>query len=216
MIFRVSFSCTFYFYFIYLFLNWGIVDLQCRVSFRCTAQWFSFMSVYLHCFSDSFPYRLLQNIEYSSQCLVLFRVVVSACWDFIMIRGHWLGFSDWLCNSLHLTSKTWPSWFSFYLSGPSSSVSLAGSFASPQSWCWASSPSVFSPLISPILMSLNIACMLMTPKFLSLAYLLPWIHLVSCLLNIPTWMPHKHLNMFKTELFLSHASYLLPVFLRLS
>ena len=27
------------------FLNWSIVDLQCCVSFRCTAQWFSFIYI---------------------------------------------------------------------------------------------------------------------------------------------------------------------------
>lgn len=58
-----------------------------------------------------------------------------------------------------------------------------------------------SPLISPIVMSLNSIYMVMTPKFLSLAYSL-WIPLSSCLLIIPTQMPHRHLNMFKTEFFL--------------
>ena len=34
-------------------LNW--VDLQCCVSFRCTAQWFSYTYTCIYSFSDSFP-----------------------------------------------------------------------------------------------------------------------------------------------------------------
>ena len=47
--------------------NWSIVNLQCCVSFRCTAKWFSYIYIHthicihfqilFHCtFSDSFPF----------------------------------------------------------------------------------------------------------------------------------------------------------------
>ena len=36
-------------------LHWSIVDLQCCVSFRCTAKWLSYTYTYIHCFSNSFP-----------------------------------------------------------------------------------------------------------------------------------------------------------------
>ena len=35
--------CAFYYYFFY----WSIVDLQCRVSFCCTAEWLSFTDTYV-------------------------------------------------------------------------------------------------------------------------------------------------------------------------
>ena len=34
---------------------WSIVDLQCFVSFRCTAKWFSYTYTCIYCFSSSFP-----------------------------------------------------------------------------------------------------------------------------------------------------------------
>ena len=46
--------------------NWNVVSLQCCLSFRYTAKWFSY--TYIYSFSDSFNYRLLQDIEYSSLC----------------------------------------------------------------------------------------------------------------------------------------------------
>ena len=56
-------------------VNWSIVDLQCFLSFMCTAKWFSYTHTHTHThtrthmfFSDSFPYRLLQDIEYSFMC----------------------------------------------------------------------------------------------------------------------------------------------------
>ena len=42
------------------------VDLQCCVSFRCIAMWFTCTYIYIYFFQILFPYRLLQNIEYSS------------------------------------------------------------------------------------------------------------------------------------------------------
>ena len=57
------------------FFNWNIVDLQCCIGFRCTAQWFSYTYIYIYFFQILFPYRLLQNIEYSSLCYT-----VGPCW----------------------------------------------------------------------------------------------------------------------------------------
>ena len=45
-----------------IFFNWHVVGLKYCVCFRCTAKWLSYS------FSDSFPYRLSQNIEHSSLC----------------------------------------------------------------------------------------------------------------------------------------------------
>ena len=41
-------------YIYFLKFYWSIVDLQCCVSFRCTAKWFSSTYTYVHSFSDSF------------------------------------------------------------------------------------------------------------------------------------------------------------------
>ena len=49
--------------------NWSIVDLQCRVSFRCSALNISIL------FQILFPYGLLQNTEWSSLCYA-----VGPCW----------------------------------------------------------------------------------------------------------------------------------------
>ena len=38
---------------------WSVVDLQCCISFTCTAKWFS----YTYCILILFSYRLSQNIE---------------------------------------------------------------------------------------------------------------------------------------------------------
>ena len=56
------------------FFNWSLVDIQCCVSFRCTAKWFSY-NIYMYIFQILFPYRLLQNIDYSSLCSR-----VGPCW----------------------------------------------------------------------------------------------------------------------------------------
>ena len=61
---RFPFYSFFFFFFLntiynlgWFFLNWSIVDLQCCVSFRYTAKWFSYtyIYIYIHIFSDSFP-----------------------------------------------------------------------------------------------------------------------------------------------------------------
>ena len=63
---KVSF-CFFLKIFITVIFYCYIVHLQGCVSFRCTAKWFSFTYVCCIFFFRFFPYRLLQNIEYSSQ-----------------------------------------------------------------------------------------------------------------------------------------------------
>ena len=45
LLFFLTFKKTFY---------WNIVDLQCRVSFRCTAKWFSYTHIYTHILTFSF------------------------------------------------------------------------------------------------------------------------------------------------------------------
>ena len=58
--------CSFFFLLNYFF-NWIIVDLQCCVSFRYTAKWFSYTYIYLF-FQILFHYKLLQNTGYRSLC----------------------------------------------------------------------------------------------------------------------------------------------------
>ena len=38
---------------------WSIVDLQCCVSFSCTAKWISYTYTYIHCFLDAFPIQVI-------------------------------------------------------------------------------------------------------------------------------------------------------------
>ena len=45
---------------------WCMADLQCYVS--SGVQWFSYTDIHKYSNSDSFPYKLLQNIEYSPLC----------------------------------------------------------------------------------------------------------------------------------------------------
>ena len=47
---------------------WRRVDLQCCVRFRCTVNWFSDKYAYVNFFQILFPFKLLQNIKYSSLC----------------------------------------------------------------------------------------------------------------------------------------------------
>ena len=53
----------------YLNFYWSIADLQCCVSFWCTAKWFSCIYMYIYIlFHILFHYGLSQDIEYSSLC----------------------------------------------------------------------------------------------------------------------------------------------------
>ena len=67
-------------------LNWGIVDLQCCVSFRHITMLFIsicicvFMLKYVFIFIQMlFLYRLLSNIEYSSLCYIYNRSLLFIC-----------------------------------------------------------------------------------------------------------------------------------------
>ena len=62
---------------------WSIVNLQCCISFKCIAKWFSCTYIL---FQILFHYRLLQDIEYSylcctvsSCCLPILYIVVCKC-----------------------------------------------------------------------------------------------------------------------------------------
>ena len=57
--------------FLILILYWSIVDLQCCVSFRGTAKWFSYTYTYICSFSDSF------SIEVITECWVEFPALYS-------------------------------------------------------------------------------------------------------------------------------------------
>ena len=46
----------------FFFFNWSTVDLQCYVSFRCTAKWIAYTYTYIRSFLDSFP--ILVTTEY--------------------------------------------------------------------------------------------------------------------------------------------------------
>ena len=74
---NIFFSFFFFFlnkYWIYFFLifilYWGLVDLQCCVSFRCTAKWFSYAYTYIRSFSNSFPISVIA--EYWAELPVLY------------------------------------------------------------------------------------------------------------------------------------------------
>ena len=87
-IFRQRF---FFFFRLFICFYWAIVNLQCCVSFKCTAKWFSYTYIYIviHIyilFQILFHYRLLQNTEYSSLCytvgpccLPILYIVVCIC-----------------------------------------------------------------------------------------------------------------------------------------
>ena len=81
------FSCILFLnFYLFYFLNWGIVDLQC---FGCTVKLFSYTYRHTHIlFQILFHYRLLQGIEYSSLyyiigpcCLSMLYIVVCICWS---------------------------------------------------------------------------------------------------------------------------------------
>ena len=88
--FSTSYLLYIYFYFFKMgiLLYWGIVDLQCCVSYRYTGKWFSYtyinlyiyLSIYIYIyiyilFQIPLPHRSLQNIEYSFPVLY-----TRSCW----------------------------------------------------------------------------------------------------------------------------------------
>ena len=52
------------------YLLWSLVDLQCWISFKFIAKWFSCMCEYINSFSDSFPMRVIMQCwaEFSVWC----------------------------------------------------------------------------------------------------------------------------------------------------
>ena len=61
---RYSFFFLLYFILLFcvFFFNWGAVDLQCCVSFRCTAVWFRYIHIYI--FQIYTYFRLYSIIGY--------------------------------------------------------------------------------------------------------------------------------------------------------
>ena len=63
------YSCGFLFLEVFFSCNWRIVNVQCCVSFKYTALWFSYTYIYVCIFFQIlFRYGLLQDIECSSPC----------------------------------------------------------------------------------------------------------------------------------------------------
>ena len=78
-----------YFYFIFC---WSVVDLQCCVSFRCTAKWLRIYiySEYIYSFSDSFPLSVIFKLS-------------------PLHAGHWTqGWNTYLIQQLCVDECRWP------------------------------------------------------------------------------------------------------------
>ena len=64
---------------------WSLVDLQCCISFRCTAKWISYTYTYIHSFLDSFPIQVITEyweefpVLYSRSLLVIYFIYSSVC-----------------------------------------------------------------------------------------------------------------------------------------
>ena len=97
------FLAFFGFHFDFWFLWWGIVDLQCCVSFRRTATWISYTYTYVHSFLDSFPYRPLQSFEFtvlSSRSLLINYFIYSSLYMSIPITHLFLKTALWIHQCL--------------------------------------------------------------------------------------------------------------------
>ena len=63
----------------FIFKNWSIVDLEYCVSLGCIAKWFSYTHIYI-LFQVHFHYSLLQDIEYSSSCNIVWPCCLFYIW----------------------------------------------------------------------------------------------------------------------------------------
>jgi len=88
------------------FKNWSIVNLQCCVTSKCTAKWFSYTHIYFS--TDSFPYRLLQDIEYSFLCYTS-----PYCLAILYVVNPMDGGAWWAAVHGVAKSRTWLSDFTF-------------------------------------------------------------------------------------------------------
>ena len=70
--------------FLFLFY-WSIVDLQCGISFECTAKWFSYTGTYIHSFLDYFLIEVIPEywvefpVLYGRSLLVIHLIYCSVC-----------------------------------------------------------------------------------------------------------------------------------------
>ena len=62
-----------------LFYFLSIVNLQCCVSFRCTAKWFSYVYIYMYMISDSFPFYVTTTATAGPCCLPVSYIAVCTC-----------------------------------------------------------------------------------------------------------------------------------------
>ena len=68
----------------FVFYNfvWSIVDLQCCVSFRCTAKWFKYTYTYIHFLQILFSYKIIT--DYWTEFPVLNSRSLVPWWLFIL------------------------------------------------------------------------------------------------------------------------------------
>ena len=80
-------------FFIICISYWSIVDLQCCVSFRCTAKWFSYTYTYIHSFSNSFPISFLRAWKHAKILVALWsKKIHYPCVSAQMLRS-WAGWT---------------------------------------------------------------------------------------------------------------------------
>ena len=80
---RKYYVLIFVLFFNYIFY-WSIVDLQCCVSFRCTAKWISYTYTYIHSFYRLFSridhYRVLSRVPCAiQQVLISYLFYIQQC-----------------------------------------------------------------------------------------------------------------------------------------
>ena len=82
-------------------LNWSIVDLQCCVSFKCTAKWLTFVYVYIF-FSRFFSfigYYKIVNVIHSLSYML------GPCWLLFLLKAVWVIF---LGGAAHHSLRNFP------------------------------------------------------------------------------------------------------------